>query len=345
GTLTRRYHGLLVAALEPPLGRTLLVAKIEDRVESGGSTHELSVNRWAGGTIAPSGHLALERFSLDGTTPVWTYACHEALVTRRVWMEPGANTTYVRYTLLRGPEPAVLDLGVLVNHRDYHGSTRGGWTMDVAPVEHGVKVTAFPGARSLRLLSGGATAAAAHAWYHGFHLARERERGLDALEDHLHAATFRASLSPGQSVTLVLSNESEPSLDGEAAWRRRVHYDEGVVAGWRNAQPQSRTAPAWIERLIRAADQFVVRRATAEEPDGMTITTGRAEIARRILTTYARFVDRGMLPNRFPDAGNAPEYNTVDATLWYVEAIRAYHAATGDDGALKELWPVLEEIV
>ena len=368
GTLTRRYHGPLVAALEPPLGRTLLVAKIEDRVEYGGSTHELSVNRWADGTIAPSGHLALERFSLDGTTPVWTYACHEALVTRRVWMEPGANTTYVRYTLLRGPEPAVLDLGVLVNHRDYHGSTRGGWTMDVAPVEHGMKVTAFPGARSLRLLSGGATAAAAHAWYHGFHLARERERGLDALEDHLHAATFRASLSPGQSVTLVLSTESEPSLDGEAAWRRRVHYDEGVVAGWRNAQPQSRTAPAWIERLIRAADQFIVRRATAEEPDGMTIiagyhwfgdwgrdtmialpgltlTTGRPEIARRILTTYARFVDRGMLPNRFPDAGNAPEYNTVDATLWYFEAIRAYHAATADDGLIKDVFAVLENIV
>src|SRR5439155_10029169 len=124
---------------------------------------------------------------------------------------------------------------------------------------------------------------------------------------------------------------------------------EVVRAGWRNAQPQSRTGSAWIGRLSSAADQFIVRRATAEEPDGMTIiggyhwfgdwgrdtmialpgltlTTGRPEIARRILTTYARFVDRGMLPNRFADAGDAPEYNTVDATLWYFEAIRAYHA-------------------
>src|SRR5437879_12300372 len=78
---------------------------------------------------------------------------------------------------------------------------------------------------------------------------------------------------------------------------------------------------------------------------GARLTTGRPDVARRILTTFARFVDRGMLPNRFPDAGEAPEYNTVDATLWYFEAIRAYHAATRDDALLKELYPVLEEIV
>src|SRR5438034_9346038 len=78
---------------------------------------------------------------------------------------------------------------------------------------------------------------------------------------------------------------------------------------------------------------------------GLALATGRADIARRILTTFGRFVDHGMLPNRFPDAGEAPEYNTVDATLWYFEAIRAYHAATDDDGFLKELFPVLEEIV
>src|SRR5437762_11936210 len=92
GTLTRRYHGLLVAALEPPLGRTLLVAKIEDRVEYGGSTHELSVNRWADGTNAPSGHLSLELFHLHGTTPVWISALHEALVALRVWIGQGAHT-------------------------------------------------------------------------------------------------------------------------------------------------------------------------------------------------------------------------------------------------------------
>src|SRR5260370_35832716 len=78
---------------------------------------------------------------------------------------------------------------------------------------------------------------------------------------------------------------------------------------------------------------------------GLTLVTGRAEVARRILTTWARFVDRGLLPNRFPDADGAPEYNTADATLWHVEAIRAYHAASGDDALLRELFPLLEDVV
>ncbi len=130
--------------------------------------------------------------------------------------------------------------------------------------------------------------------------------------------------------------------------------------------------PGWfagaIDHLVLAADQFVVAR---QQPDGspgrsviagypwfgdwgrdtmislpgLTLVTGRPEIARQILLTFARFVDRGMLPNRFPDAGEEPEYNTIDATLWYVEAIRAYHAATGDDSLLAELYPVLQDIV
>src|SRR5713101_1121419 len=267
GTLTRRYHGLLVAALKPPLGRTLLVSKVEGRIEYGGTTHELSVNRWTDGTIAPAGHRALERFHLDGTTPVWTYACHEALVEKRVWMEPEANTAYVRYTLLRGPDQATLDLRALVNYRDYHGTTRGAWSMDVAKVPHGVSVIAFAGARPLLLLADGTNVLPAHAWYHGFDLLRERERGLDASEDHLHAATFRASLTPGQSLTLVLSAEPTPSLDGEQAWRRRARHDEIVVETWQRVRSPSVPVPWWIERLVQAADQFIVRRATAEEPD------------------------------------------------------------------------------
>ncbi len=369
GTLTRRYHGLLVAALKPPLGRTLLVAKVEERAEYDGLAVALGANRWAGGAVDPQGYREIERFTLDGTAPVWTYAVGDALLDKRVWMEPGANTTYVRYRLLRARAPLALQLKVLVNHRDYHGTTHGdGWLMDVAPVRHGLRVVAFEGARPILLLAEGADARIAHTWYRGFELPRERERGLDAIEDHLHAGALDATLAPGGALTLVLSAEASPGLDGEAAWRRRALHDERALAAWRRAQPDARRAPAWIPPLVLAADQFLARRPLADEPDGttviagyhwfgdwgrdtmialpgLTLTTGRPEVARRILTTFARFVDQGMLPNRFPDAGEAPEYNTVDATLWYVEAIRAYLAATDDDGALKDLWGVLEEIV
>jgi predicted glycogen debranching enzyme len=369
GTLTRRYHGLLVAALKPPLGRTLLCAKVDEIVEYDGLALPPFANRWAGNAIDPHGYRTIERFTLEGTTPVWTYAVADALIEKRVWMEQGANTTYVRYRLLRARGRLALELNVFVNYRDYHGATRGdGRQIHVAPVERGLRVAAFDRATPLLLLADGAEVRTAHTWYRDFDLPGERERGLDATEDHLHAGTFSVSLAPSEALTLVASTESSPALDGEEAWERRAQHEERLVTAWKRARPEARKAPDWIKHLVLASDQFVAKRPTPSDADGMTViagyhwfgdwgrdtmialpglalATGRPEIARRILTTFARFVDRGMLPNRFPDAGEAPEYNTVDATLWYFEAIRAYHAATDDHGLLKELFPVLEAIV
>src|SRR5215470_6984992 len=147
GMLTRRYHGLLVAALKPPLGRTVLVAALEESLECRGQTRSLGTNRWADRTIAPQGYRDIERFRLDGTTPVWTFAWGDVSLEKRVFMEPEANTTYVRYRLLRAQAPVTLELRALMNYRDYHGTTRGaGWQMRVAAVEAGVRVVAFDGA-------------------------------------------------------------------------------------------------------------------------------------------------------------------------------------------------------
>jgi len=369
GTLTRRYHGLLVAALAPPLGRTLVVAKLEEDVAYDGGAWALGADRWADGTVAPQGFHDLERFRLDGTTPVWTFACGDALLDKRVWMEPGANTTYVRYEVRRGAAPLTLTLRALVNYRDYHATTRGeGWTMEVAPVDGGLRVRAFDGAAPVLLLAPGAEVRREHEWYRRFTLPRERERGLDAEDDHLHAATVRATLRAGESLSLTLSTEPAPSTDGARAWKRRQAHEADLLARWTHGWPGASAAPAWVRRLVLAADQFVARRPLADEPEGMTViagyhwfgdwgrdtmialpglalATGRPELAARVLRTFARFVDQGMLPNRFPDGGERPEYNTVDATLWWVEAIRATHAATGDDTLLKDLFPVLESVV
>ncbi len=369
GLLTRRYHGLLVAALQPPLGRTLLVTKLDDTVEYDGLRRPLCTNRWVDGAVDPHGYREIEQFRLEGTTPVWIYACADMRLEKRIWMEHGANTTYVQYRLLRARGPIKLEMKALVNYREYHATTRGdSWQMRGEPVPEGLRVVAYEGARPFVLLAEGAEVEPAHDWYYGFDLAAERERGLDSREDHLHAGTFRATLSPGSALTLVLSAEAAPSLDGEAAWRRQQQYEEALLTRWRRTHRIARRAPAWVRHLVLAADQFVVQRPLLDDPDGMSViagyhwfgdwgrdtmislpglllTTGRPEVAKRILTTFARFVDRGMLPNRFPDAGEVPEYNTVDAALWYVEAIRAYQNATGDDALLTQLFPVLEEIV
>jgi predicted glycogen debranching enzyme len=366
GMLTRRYHGLLVAALDPPLGRTVLVAKVDDHADYQGMTYPLTTNRWVDGTVDPAGYGQIEQFELERTVPTWRFVVGDARLEKRIWMQPEANTTYVRYTLVEGREPLQLTLKALVNYRDYHGDTQAqAWQMAVKPLEQGVSVQATPDVDPFYLLSDRGTIYPAHTWYLGFDLAWERYRGLTDHENHLHAATVKATLQPGESLTLVASTESNPSLDGGWALSQRQAHERAILNRWVEKHPG---APEWIRQLVLAADQFVVGRKvegkmagksviagyhwfgdwgrdTMIALPGLTLATGRPEVARSILLTFARYVDQGMLPNRFPDTAVEPEYNTVDATLWYFQAIRAYHAATGDIALLRELYPVLADII
>ncbi|MBC8449190.1 MAG: amylo-alpha-1,6-glucosidase [Chloroflexi bacterium] len=399
---TRRYHGLLIAALQPPLGRTLLLSKLDETATYDGRAYPLFANRWAApspagggglgrGLVEPTGFHHLERFHLEGTTPVWTFACSDALLEKRAWMQQDANTTYVRYDLRRATAPLTLSIKAIVNHRDHHGNTHtADWRTQVEPVAHGLRVTAFEGATPLYVLSDRAEATPQHEWYRNTFLSVEQYRGLDAPDDNLYAGLFTATLNEGESLTIVASTEPTPNLDGATAYTQRQTYEHQLLVGAglaparlvpapgrprgsplpapAQAMATARVAPTAIEHLVLAADQFIVRRALPDDPGGqtvvagypwfgdwgrdtmislpgLTLVTGRYDVAARILRTFARFVERGMLPNRFPDQGERPEYNTVDATLWYVEAIRATHAAAGDDALLSDLFPVLQEIV
>jgi glycogen debranching enzyme len=136
---------------------------VDEIVEYDGLALPLFANRWAGNTIDPHGYRMIERFTLEGATSVWTYAVADALVEKRVWMEQGANTTYVQYRVLRARGRLALKLKVFVNYRNYHESTRGNdWQMDVALVKHGLRVAAFERATPLLLLADGAEMQLAH---------------------------------------------------------------------------------------------------------------------------------------------------------------------------------------
>jgi predicted glycogen debranching enzyme len=373
GNLTRRYHGLLVAAQHPPVGRMQLVAKVDETVRFDALDYALATNRWASGAIEPQGYVHIESFRLDGNTPVWRFAVGDALLEKRVWMRHGENTTCVQYTMLRGSQSMELELRTFINYRDFHSNTHAGnWRMKIDAVKNGLQITAFDGAIPFYLLSAGAKVEPRHDWSRDYFLPLEKYRGLDDREDYLLAAAFRAVLQRNQSVTIIFSTNASTALDGDVARAQNAKRESDLLAQWSSADATAASvAPAWVRQLILAADQFVVTRDVSNDPDdsdgksiiagyhwfgdwgrdtmialpGLTLATSRAGIAKKILESFARYIDGGMLPNNFPDAGGRPEYNTVDAALWFFEAVRQYFAATQDIETLAKLFPVMSQMI
>jgi predicted glycogen debranching enzyme len=362
GACTRRYHGLLVAALRPPVERTVLVAKLEAEARYDGASFALTSNEYGDGTVDPRGFENLTSFALDGLTPVWTWTLGDAVLEQRVTMVHGENTTAVTFTLVRASGRLALTLKPLCTYRDYHSHSRGGWPLAVAPVAGGCEVRAFEGAVPYRIVADQGLFCARPAWYWNFRHRAESARGLDDREDLFVPGEFAVELGAGDAVTLTLSAAapagraatSPEARDGAALFAREARRQRRLL----EAAPAA--APDWVRQLTLAADQFIVQRAGAGNTviagypwfsdwgrdtmialPGLTLATGRRDVAASVLRTFAGFVSEGMLPNRFPDAGEKPEYNTVDATLWYFSAIDQYVAASGDRALVAELYPVL----
>lgn len=356
GMNTRRYHGLLVAALRPPLERTLMVAKLDAVAIYRGRRFELATNEYADGTIAPRGYVLLDSFRLDGAMPVWTWQIGDALLEQRIWMAHGSNTTYVQFSVVRASEPLQLELTPLCTYRDYHSQHRGHRETLVTQLGNGVRVDAYFGAQPYRLLADRGTCAVAPEWYWNFKHRAETERGLDDLEDLFQPARFTMTLAAGESGAMTLTAGDAEPLPAAQALRQEFERQAALL----QLAPD---APESFTQLALAADQFIVQRQggltviagypwfgdwgrdTMIALPGLTLATGRHEIAANILRTFASFVSDGLLPNRFPDGAEAPEYNTVDATLWYFIAIDEYVRASGDRKLLEELFPVLRSIV
>ena len=370
GLQTRCYHGLLVAALQPPLGRKLLVAKLDETARFGSEEFELFTNRWADGTVSPEGYRNIERFHLEGATPVWTFALADALLEKRIFMPSGANTTYILYRLVRASSAVELSIKVLADYGEEHCVTAGRTQpMEVTQVEHGLQVLPFEGATPFYVLSNAATALPAKDWYRNFDLAAERARGLPDGTDYFFAGELHATIAPGRSLTIVASTAAAPPLNGELALAKRQSETSALLDRFFAANgATARAATPAIQQLVLAAHQFVAARPLPGAADaktilagypwfsdwgrdtmialpGLCLATGRPWLARNILRTFSRFVSEGMLPNQFPSGGQPPVYNTVDATLWYFEAVRQYFEATSDIGVLNELYPVLAGII
>ncbi|HKQ62461.1 MAG TPA: amylo-alpha-1,6-glucosidase [Candidatus Polarisedimenticolaceae bacterium] len=358
GAHSRRYHGLLVAATRPPVGRTVLLSRLDETLGLPGAPIELGCNRFPG-AIHPRGYEHLAAFT-RGLFPVFDYAAGGVRLRKTVAALHGENTTLILYELLEADAPLALELRPFLAARDYHGLARANAAIghDLAFADGRLRCRPYATAPELWLAAAGASFRHEPAWWYRFEYALERERGLDFEEDLWTPGLLVVPLRPGERLAVVASTGDPTGRDPWALFERERARREALVAGIDPADRMRR-------RLVLAADQFVVRRGdelrtiiagyhwfgdwgrdTMIALEGLCLTTGRCVDAQRILAAFAASTSQGMLPNRFPDSGEEPEYNTVDATLWFFVALHAYLAASGDEPFVRDaLLPVLREIL
>src|SRR5262249_25422183 len=361
GLNTRRDHGLLTAARRPPVGRMVLLSKLEETLVIDGRRYELSANQYPG-VIHPQGHLYLKRFRLD-PFPVFTYEVAGIEIEKSVFMLHGERSAVIQYELktVEHPAPAdcFLEARPLIAFRDYHSLTHenGALNPRVETESNLATVRPYDGAPPLHLAHNADELGLNGWWYRNFEYQLERERGLDFQEDLFSPCALKFGLRRCSRAAIIAATDPQDISRVFNYRQAEIDRREAILAVFPEANELVRTlAAAAGQYVVARGDQKTViagyhwfgdwGRDTMIALPGLTLVTGRDDEAKSILLAFAQHVDRGMLPNRFPDAGEEPEYNTVDATLWYFEAVRALLQYTGDyDFVQTNLYPVLTEII
>lgn len=359
GANTRRYHGLLVAATRPPLGRMVLLSKFEETVIIDGASYEISCNQYPG-KVHPEGYRFLTRFRLD-PFPIWTFSVDGIEIERKLFMVHGEDTTVVSWSVMRSTKDdkkhVELEVKPLLAFRDHHHLRHDQAAFDGSyDVQTGlVSISAAGDGPPLYFAHNAKAIEHQGYWYRDLEYLIEQERGFDFSEDVFQPFNFRFDLAT--DATVITATAPKDATDAAAFEASELSRRAGLV------KPLAK-ADDFKDQLALAADQFIVSRGTGKTIiagyhwfsdwgrdtmialNGLTLATGRTDIAKSILDEFSKHISEGMLPNRFPDAGEVPEYNTVDATLWYFEAIRAYVETTGDfEFVREELYEKLVDII
>ncbi len=331
GLRTRRYHALLLVATTPPTGRMVLVNGLDAWIVTPAGRFALSSQSYAPGVVAPDGASRIDSFEAL-PWPSWTFALPDGTrVAHELFVPKGASAVALSWRRLAGAGPARLEVRPFFSGRDYHSLHHENplFRFDAEQGTGGLRrFRPYEGVPAVIVRSNGDDLPVRD-WYRNFLYVEERSRGLDFLEDLASPAIFRFD------------------LDGaEAVWIAAAEGHEGVLAGGDAPETlealrssERRRRASFAGRLDRAADAYLVRRGSgltivAGYPwftdwgrdtfislRGLCLATGRLAEAEAILVGWAGAVSEGMLPNFFPDAGVEPEYNSVDASLWYVVAV------------------------
>ncbi len=370
GMNTRRYHGLLVAALRSPAERFVLLSKMEETLVLDGQRFELDTNHYQH-VIHPHGFQLQTGFRLD-PFPVFTFRAGDVEIEKSLMMRYGENTVVARYRFsnLRG-RAATFELRPLVNFRDYHSlRSEDKAAQPASTFEPGLICLSAPDdSCTLFLAHHAAHVEETQNWYKGLEYAEDRARGFDFIEDLFNPCALFFELDGDEPhIDLIASTERHGAGEADALEQleraRRLRVCDSPP-GDANAAGDAAEDAEHIRLLLRAADQFLVRRGehlqsviagyhwftewgrdTMVALPGLAFATGRFDDARRILLAFSEYLSEGMIPNRFPEHGEPPEYNTADSTLWFVHAAGELLRRTNDDDFVKnELYEKLKEII
>lgn len=385
GANTRRYHGLLVAAVKPPLGRTLLLSKLEEFLCVGGKSFPLATNIYPN-AIYPEGCKNLTQFS-NHPFPAFEYSVNGINIRKTVFMVYGENTTVILYQMHHTGErqpDVTLTVRFMVAFRDYHWLTRENPAFKTAykiPDKSRVCMQPYENLPPMHVFHNASAMDNTSFWYKNMEYPKEIERGMDAHEDHFSPFALQFEMKRGEDCYIVASTNEYAQLDvnellkNETALREK--RDRGLKFGLNNSIRRSQTSKKespqaevnniveLCKSLLTVSHGFIVKRDSNRKSiiagyhwfgdwgrdtmislPGLTLAQGKFEDAREILLSYASYVSKGMIPNRFPDYGVEPEYNTVDASLWYIQAVYQYLRFSKDLETIRnDLYGVLKEII
>lgn len=358
GANTRRYHGLLVASLNPPTQRQVLVSKIEESISIQRDTNiEFSTNQYPG-VVHPQGYQYLKSFERM-PLPRVVFQIDTQQIAKTTFMVAGSNTTVVEYENI---SEATFQLNLLpfFVDRDYHGLFRedGKYDYYYEEANNVLKIHSHYGTKPLYVKYYKGNFKENRAWFKNFQYAGEAYRGLEFQEDAYAIGSVQTILAPKEKMYLVFT------LDAAMLDNNPKRLKEEAIKRVKKLSPKTKNT--FFNDLSIAADQVIVKRASTDSftilagyhwftdwgrdtmiaMRGLCIATGKKEISKSILTTFFNYLSEGMLPNRFPDnAGEEVEYNTVDATLWLFIALYEYYQKFKDKSFVKKHFQQLTDII
>jgi predicted glycogen debranching enzyme len=378
---TRKYHGLLVAALHPPGDRTVCLAKLDEEASVGNNIYPLGANEFQS-KIFPQGYLSLKEFEVS-PFPRYRYSVKNATVEKTIFMPRERNVTVIIYSLANNSDSeAQLKIYPLLSCRHFHSVVDRRQTLiEFTQTNDDKEVElAFANPKAsvaLRATSGGLTPKPN--WLDRLLYREEAARGESSMDDCYQPGYFEVTVPPKRqerfAVVAAASETSEQCRDDldsvgfsmydvDGLVQKELDARADMVTGFYSAHRQL-PMNEWLNWLLLAGDAFIVKgadggksiiagyywfeawgRDTFISLPGLLLTTGRFEDAKKIFVKFARHSKQGLIPNYIQDRSGEPAYNTVDATLWYVNAVLQYLKYTGDYKFVqKQLWDDLKAIV